>query len=70
MSLHYENNGGYWKWYSDMEGLKYFCTDRNGEGIFLVDLLRNERTQLEGTLDFSLIGIKNPQAKIRRWMKS
>ena len=50
-------------WYSF-----YFTTDDNGNGVFRVDLEANDRRQLVGTCDFSLSGLKDPRAKIRRFM--
>lgn len=49
---------------------RYYCTDNHGEGIFLIDLIRNRRVQIVGTCEFSLAGIKDPRNKIRRWMNS
>lgn len=52
-------------WVSDYV---YYCTNRYGEGLFKVDLIRNERKQLEGTCQFSVCGLKDKskKAKIRR----
>lgn len=60
----------HWKSFEDEEGhfTKYWTTSLDGDGIFFVDLKSNERLQLLGTADFSLNGVKDPKAKIRRWM--
>lgn len=76
--LHYENDGKKWIWYwhSWTDGkttsgewyvTKYYCTNGGGEGIFMVDMKRNERKQLVGTCDFSLCGLKDPRRKIREY---
>lgn len=58
-----------WKWYTGNDDI-YFCTNNNGEGIFKVDSCRNNRRQLEGTMQFSVRGLKESsvKAKIRKWM--
>ena len=69
--LTYANYGNCWKWWDkDTDGDRYFCTNDNGEGIFFVDLTRNDRKQLVGTCDFTLNGVKDPKAKIRKWMNA
>lgn len=59
-----------WRWYRADKRQEcpshFLCTNDDGEGIFSVDLDRNERHQLVGTCDFSLAGIKDPRRKIRR----
>jgi len=46
----------------------YYCTNTNGEGLFYVDIERNERTQIIGTCDFSTHGLtKN---SIRRKLRN
>ena len=67
--LYYENDGNKWAWSHDPEFKTYCVTNDMGEGIFYVDLRRNERKQILGTCQFSLRGIKNPKAKIRKWME-
>ena len=67
-----EFHDGYkWHWKSaeDESGYcrRYWTTDADGEGIFIVDLKENSRTQILGTCDFSVVGLKDPKAKIRRW---
>lgn len=69
--LRYRNDGKRLEWWDkDTDGDRYFCTNNEGEGIFLVDLTRNDRKQLVGTCDFTLNGVKNPKAKVRRWMNA
>ena len=41
----------------------YYCTNRYGEGLFKVDLIRNERKQLKGTCQFSVCGLKDKSKK-------
>ena len=72
MKLFIENDrANRWRWYRAESRLDapsaYYCTNDEGEGVFFVDLDRNERTQLVGTCDFSLARIKDPRGKIRRW---
>ncbi len=67
--LRYRNEGKYWEW-TGYDFDRYFCTNDEGEGIFFVDLCANSRRQLEGTCQFSLSGLKDPKAKIRKWMKA
>lgn len=75
--LHYENDGAKWIWYwhswtdgkdsaGDWYKKKYFCTNSDGEGLFVVYPERNERQQLLGTCQFSLAGLKDPKRAIRR----
>lgn len=62
----------WWKSSEDEDGSRpsgYWCTNDYGEGVFYVNTRRNERSQLVGTCDFSLCGLSDPKAKIRRWMK-
>ncbi len=69
--LRYRQEDNYWKWwYKETDGDRYFCTNDNGEGVFLVDLTRNDRKQIVGTCDFTLNGVKDPRARIRSWMKA
>ena len=46
----------------------YWCTNNEGAGIFHVDTYNNERRQLVGTWAFDVRKVKDPKAKIRRWM--
>lgn len=50
---------------------EYYQTNREGNGIFLVDLVRNKRKQLAGTCDFTVRGIKpeSKKAKLRTWLR-
>lgn len=72
----YLQDGSRWEWHykadEDEHGqyFKYWTTNRNGDGIFRVDSRKNERTQLVGTWDFSLVGIADPRRKIRAWMSA
>ena len=78
--LHYEQQGNRWVWFyhSQTDGKtssgdwyvnRYYCTNDEGEGVFVVDLSRNERKQIMGTCQFSLAGLKDPRGAIRRWMR-
>jgi hypothetical protein len=60
-----------WYWAKSREPLpdRYYCTNNEGDGIFVIDLVRNDRKQLIGTCQFSLAGIKDPRGKIRRYYK-
>lgn len=46
----------------------YYCTNREGDGLFRVDVARNDRKQLKGTCQFSVAGLKDKskKAKIRK----
>lgn len=73
-TLVYKQDGACWAWHRKMDEdedghfTRYWTTNAAGAGIFVVDLKRNNRTQLVGTWDFSLAGIKDPRRKIRNWM--
>lgn len=41
----------------------YYCTNRYGDGLFKVCLSRNTRTQIIGTCDFSVHGLKDKSKK-------
>ena len=43
----------------------YYCTNKDGEGLFRVDLQRNDRRQLKGTCQFSVYGLKNKSKKAK-----
>lgn len=47
---------------------EYYCTNKDGEGLFKVCISRNSRSQLIGTCDFSVRGLKDDskKAKIRK----
>lgn len=68
-----ENTGMRYIWYHAEKRSnyvsKYFSTNDEGEGVFFIDLTKNERHQLLGTCQFSLVGLKDPRSKIRRYMK-
>ena len=77
---HYEEIGNEWVWYrhswtdgknsrGDYYLKKYYCTNGYGEGVFVVYPERNERKQILGTCQFSLVGLKDPKRAIRRFMK-
>ena len=72
--LIYTQDGSRWEWHwqsaENEDGWYgfYFTTDDTGCGIFRVDLEENSRRQLVGTSDFSLRGLKDPRAKIRKYM--
>lgn len=59
-----------WWWAHDPQEYVsgYYTTNSSGEGIFYVDLERNERKQLLGTAEFSVSGLKYPERAIRRWV--
>lgn len=42
-----------WRYESSPEYI-YYCTNKNREGIFEVNLRQNTRTQIKGTCDFGL----------------
>lgn len=68
--LSYEKDENRWEWrWSDSDDT-YWTTNNEGDGIFIVTLSRNERSQVVGTCDFSLRGMTNESAKrkIRKWM--
>lgn len=76
--LHYEQDGNKWIWFyhswtdgknsaGDWYVSQYYCTNSEGEGLFFVDLKRNERKQILGTCQFSLRGLKDPKGAIRRY---
>lgn len=54
-------------WYNDHE---YTETNKEGEGLFYVNLRRNQRSQTAGTCDFSARGLKpdSKKAKLRRYL--
>lgn len=47
----------------------YYCTNKAGDGLFFVDSAKNTRRQIEGTAQFSVRGIADKKAKIRRYIK-
>lgn len=46
----------------------YYCTGRDGYGLFRVDSERNSRSQILGTAQFSVVGVKSKKAKLRRFL--
>lgn len=75
--LHYKNNGNQWLWFwnSSVTGKTttgelcpsyYYCTNSDGDGLFIVSD-KGKRTQIVGTCQFSLAGLKNPKRVIRRY---
>ena len=42
---------------------EYYCTNRDGEGLFYVNVERNTRHQLVGTCDFSVRGLTKDGAR-------
>lgn len=48
----------------------YFTTNSYGEGVFFVDITRNNRKQLTGTCQFSVCGLKpeSKKDKLRRFL--
>lgn len=70
--LIYEKDGARWIWRVFGEQDRYFTTNREGQGIFVVSFspLGGSRCQLAGTCQFSLSGLTESyaKAKVRRWM--
>lgn len=67
--LHYHKDESKWMWSYDKDfSDTYWCTSNYGEGVFLFH--EGEMRQLEGTLQFSLVGLTDASAKnkIRRYM--
>lgn len=71
----YRNDGKRWMWWlmEDVEEGeeipdRYYTTNNEGEGVFIVDSRANNRKQIAGTCDFSLVGVKDPKRKIRKYM--
>lgn len=71
MMFKYTHTDNYWEWCESGEEDIYFCTNKNGDGVFVVDPCRNSRKQLTGTMQFSVHGLseKYAQRKIREFMK-
>lgn len=54
--------GLYVEWHTESEPeYRYSCTNNSGEGVFHIDLRRNEREQIIGTADYSLAGLSDKQ---------
>jgi hypothetical protein len=49
----------------------YYCTNNDGEGLFIVNEVKNARSQILGTCQFSVKSLTAPgaKAKIRRYIK-
>lgn len=49
---------------------RYYETNRDGEGVFVINVKRNDRKQLTGTCQFSVYGLtdKAKKAKLRKWL--
>ncbi len=63
------------EWYykgADGSYTSYYKTNNAGDGIFFVNLKKNDCSQMVGTCDFSVCGLKvaSAKAKIRKWMNS
>lgn len=68
--LSYEKDGNRWMWRWNDDDNVYWATNNRGDGVFRIDLSRDEKSQVLGTCDFSLHGMTDESAKrkIRRWM--
>ena len=71
-NLRYTKEGNRWEWTTDKDWDIYYCTNDEGYGMFRIDSVKNERKQLEGTLQFNVSGLTDASAKrkIREYMKS
>jgi len=71
-NLRYKKEDNRWEWTTDKDWDIYYCTNNEGDGIFHINCVRNERKQLEGTLQFSVSGLTDASAKrkIREYMKN
>lgn len=68
--LCYEQDGNKWFWWWNTDvGKRHYSTSSRGDGVFEVDDSTGDMKQLVGSCQFSLNGLKNPKAKIRKWMK-
>lgn len=47
----------------------YYCTGKDGRGLFFVDSAKNELKQIEGTAQFSVAGVEDKKGKLRRYLK-
>lgn len=65
----YTQNGNFWEWHKVGNDDICYCTNTNGDGVFLIDSGQNLRKQLTGT--FSVHGLTENSAKrkIRAFMK-
>lgn len=52
------------------DGRKFFCTGRDGRGVYIVDLWNDEKCrQLESDDRFSVRGLKDKKGKLKRWLE-
>ena len=65
--MRYVIDGNYVEAHIDSD--RYYCTGKNGEGLFFVDSAKNTRKQIEGTAQFSVKGIADKKGKLRRYLK-
>ena len=47
----------------------YYCTGKDGYGLYRVNSAANSRKQILGTAQFSVAGIKDKKGKVRRFLK-
>ena len=47
----------------------YYCTGKDGNGLFRVNSTLNNRKQILGTAQFTVNGIKDKKGKIRKQIK-
>ncbi len=66
--IKYQHDGNEWGWRVEGSPI-YYCTNGMGDGIFTQDDRTGETKQIVGTCQFSVRGLKNPRAKIRKWMQ-
>ena len=55
-----------------INGYQYYTTNNSGDGMFFVDLSKNDRRQLAGTCDFTVRHCKTDEgkkAKMRRYLQ-
>ena len=52
-----------------VDDFHYYCTNKSGNGLFYVDLDRNDRKQIEGTSQFSVAGVADKKGKLRRYLR-
>jgi len=59
--------GNYVEWNINED--EYYCTGKDGYGLFLVNSAANSRKQILGTCEFSVVGIKDKKGKVRKAIK-
>lgn len=47
----------------------YYCTGKDGYGLFRVNSTANTRKQILGTAQFSVAGVKDKKSKVRKRIK-